>query len=269
MGHRAADLAVLALADAHADPGVRALLAVQLDLHGGEVLSLDGDAAAQRVEGHVRGRAVHPHAVPAQPARRRQLQPPLQLSVVRQQQQTLGVQVKTPHGHHPRHVARQRVEHGLAAQFVVFRRDQAQGLVVQPQPRLLRLLQLLAVDGDPVGGQNVQGGTVDLLAVHADAALDDHPLGLAPAGDTGARHHLGDAVGFGAGGDLGGLAVGNLIVGHARLLRIAAGQRGVHTPKRAVWEAFLSPACAPRGGLRQDGHGPLHHPYGACPVPSP
>ena len=86
MGHGAADLAVLALADADGQPGIRALLAVQLDLHRGEILAINGHATAQRREGQVVGLPVHADAVAAQPAGRGQLQPPLQLTIIGQQQ---------------------------------------------------------------------------------------------------------------------------------------------------------------------------------------
>ena len=114
MGHGATDLAVLALADADGQPGIGALLAVQRDLHRLELLALDGDAATQGGKGQVIGLAVDAHAIAAQPAGGRQLQPALQLAVIGQQQQPLGIQVQPANGHHPRQIARQRVEHRLA-----------------------------------------------------------------------------------------------------------------------------------------------------------
>src|SRR5699024_1985817 len=48
--HRAADLAIAALAEAHRQPGVRALHAVEVDAHRLELLGPDLDAAAQPLQ---------------------------------------------------------------------------------------------------------------------------------------------------------------------------------------------------------------------------
>ena len=69
-------------------------MAVELDLHRLEALALDGDALAQGFELGLGRVALDPHPVLAQPAGRGQFQPALQLAVVGQQQQALGVEVK-------------------------------------------------------------------------------------------------------------------------------------------------------------------------------
>jgi DNA-binding NarL/FixJ family response regulator len=96
MLHHAADLAVLALAQGDREPAVRALLAVDLDLHGLVVHVVDGDALAQRLELIVGGRAVDAHAVAAGPAGRGQLQLALDLAVVGQEQQPSEVRSSRP-----------------------------------------------------------------------------------------------------------------------------------------------------------------------------
>ena len=118
MGHGATDLAVLALADADGQPGIGALLAVEIDFHRLELLAVDSDTAAQGGKGQVVGRAVDAHAIAAQPAGGGQLQPTLELAVIGQKQQAFGIQVKPPDSHHPRQIARQRVKHRLPPLFI-------------------------------------------------------------------------------------------------------------------------------------------------------
>ena len=207
MGHGATDLSVPAFAQAHGQPGIRALLAVQLDLHRLEFLAVDDSPPTQRVKGQVAGRAVHAHPIAPQPAGRGQFQPALQLAVIGQQQKPFGIEVKAPHAHHPRQVARQGIKDRLAALFVGFRRHEADRLVIQPQPRLLRRVHRLAVDPDLVGGQHVQSGAGDLVAVHRHAAFQDHAFRIAAAGDACAGHGLGDPLALcgGGGGQLFGV----------------------------------------------------------------
>ena len=193
LGHRAANLAVLALADAHGQPGVGALLAVEADLHRLEILALDGDALAQRVEGFGAGPPVHPHAVFAQPAGFGQLEPPFQPAVVGQQQQPFGVEVEPPDIENPRHPLGHLVKDGAAALFVLLGRHKAQGLVIKPQTGFLRGVDRLAVDRHLVGRAHIERGGLDLLAVHADASGQDHLFRIPPRGDAGTGDHLGDA----------------------------------------------------------------------------
>ena len=87
--HRAADLAVLALADADRQPCIRPLLAVKGDDHRLVIHAFNGDACAQFVQLGFADRSVDAHAVAAQPAGAWQFQLALHLAVVGQQKQIL------------------------------------------------------------------------------------------------------------------------------------------------------------------------------------
>ena len=246
MGHGAPDLAVAAFADPHGQPCVRTLLAVQIDLHRLEFLAVDGDTPAQRRECQIIGLTIHAHAIAAQPARGRQLKPALELAVIGQKQQPLGIQVKPPDGHHPRQIARQRIEHRLPPLFIRGRGDQPDRLVIEPEPRLLWRLQRLAIDAHLVRRRDVQRGAVDFLAVHGDPPFDDHALGLAPAGDTGARHDFGNTLGAARKGGFWG-------VGHRDLLRISAVAKRVSYTNHAAKERARWGLCPrPVPGLPRD-----------------
>src|SRR5690606_19759915 len=88
----------------------------------------------------------------------------------------------------------QGVKDRLPALLVLFRGHEAQRLVVEPDAGRLAGAQRLAVHGDAVARGDVEGGRVDDLAVHRDAALGDQRLGGAARGDAGAGQHLGDPV---------------------------------------------------------------------------
>ncbi len=207
--HGAADLAVLAFAQAHGQPGIRALDAVKRHLHRLEPLPLDDNALAQRLQLGVGRVAVHPHAVLAQPAGRGKLQPPLQLSVVGKQQKPLGVQVQPPDRHHARHVLGQVVEDGVAALLVRRGGDQPLGLVVKPEARGFLFRQRLAAHGDPVGIGHIQRRAVDDAPVHRNLAQFDQPLGLAARGDAAAGKDLGDTLTLPGPGGSGGCFLGH------------------------------------------------------------
>ena len=197
--HGAADLAVLAFAQADGQPGIRALVAVEHDLHGLERLAFDGDPLAERFQIGIGGVALHPDTVFAQPAGGGQFKAALEFAVIGEKEKTFGIEVEPAHGHDAGHVFGKMVEDGVAALFIGGRGDQPFGFVIEPEARGLRRGKGLAVHGDAVFRADIQGGTVDHLAVHGDLARGDHPFRLAPGGDAGAGKHLGDAVAFGRG----------------------------------------------------------------------
>jgi len=202
-GHRPPDLAVLALADADGQPGIGALLPVQLHLHRQELVALQHQPAAQRIEGGIVGLAIHPNAVFPQPAGLRQLQRALEVAIVGQQQQAFGIEVEAPDAHHPRHPLGHGVEHGLAALLVLLGRHEAERLVIEPQPRRLLLVDRLSIQRHPVARAHVERRAVDDLAIHRHAAGNDHLLGVAARGDAYAGHQLGDALALRAFGGIG------------------------------------------------------------------
>src|SRR6185369_5610130 len=81
------------------------------------------------------------------------------------------------------------------AAFGVFRRGhQALGLVIAPEPGMFLLRQQLAVDLDAVGGNDVDRGRGEGLAIEGNAAGLDPGFGFTPGAKPRARHHLGDAL---------------------------------------------------------------------------
>ncbi|GJD80440.1 hypothetical protein NBEOAGPD_3681 [Methylobacterium gregans] len=219
----ALDLAVFALAQAHGDPEVVALDPIERRLDGAVLHAVDGHALAQAVELGLIGVAVGAHAVTAQPARIRVCDHLGEAAVVRQQQQTLGVDVEPAHRDDAGHVLGQRLEHGRAPLRVARRGDEAARLVEDPQPGALPLRQRLAVDEDAVGLRDVDGRRVEDLPVEADPTRGDHRFGVPARCDAGACHCLGDALAL-EGAFLGGLARRRRLRG---ALGRAAAQRSV------------------------------------------
>jgi hypothetical protein len=179
MFEHALDLAVLALAQAHRQPDVRALLALELGLDAAIIDPVDGDAVAQRVKLLLRDLAMRADAIAPQPAGRGQLQHAGEAAVVGQQQQAFGVDVEAPDGDDARQVFRQRVEDGRPTLGVVRRGDEALGFVEEEQPGALGGAQRLAVHQHVVGFADVVGGACQRLAVDDDAAFRDPALGVA------------------------------------------------------------------------------------------
>jgi D-alanyl-D-alanine dipeptidase len=132
MRHHAPDLAIAAFMQADGQPGVVALARIQAGVDRPVSHALDRDALGQRRQRALVRHAVHPHAIAADPAVRRQLQFPGQRAVVGQQQQPLAVQVEPPDADHTRQARRQLFEHCRAALRIAMRRHQADRLVIAP-----------------------------------------------------------------------------------------------------------------------------------------
>ena len=194
MLQHALDLAVLALAQAHRQPDVAALLALELGLDAEIVDAVDGDAVAQAVELLLRDLAMRAHAVAAQPARRGQFQHAREAAVVGEKDQALGVDVEPADRDDARQVRRKRLEDRRAPLGVLRGGDEAARLVEREQARALRRAQRLAVDAHVVGLADVEGGAGQHLAVDGDAPLGDPGLGVAARAQARPRHHLGDAL---------------------------------------------------------------------------
>ncbi len=188
------DLAVLALAQAHGDPGVRALLAVELRLDGRIVDAVEADPAAERIELRLVDGPVDADAIAAEPPGRRQLQDPRQAAVVGQEKQALGVDVETADRDDTRQVGRQGVENRRPPLGIARRGDESAGFVEEKEPRALGRAEPLAVDPDVVDVADVIGGALEHLPVDADAARRDPGLGVAARAEPRAGHHLGDAA---------------------------------------------------------------------------
>ena len=94
MFEHALDLAVLALAQAHRQPDVGALLAFEPGLDAGVANPVDRHAFAQRVELGLVDRAVRAHAIAPEPGGGGKLQHARQAAVVGQKDQSFAVDVE-------------------------------------------------------------------------------------------------------------------------------------------------------------------------------
>ena len=173
------DLAVLALAQTHGDPGVGALLAVESRLDPRVVDPVDRDPVAQGVELGLPDGPMGAHAVAAQPAGRGQLQHPREPAVVGEEQQALGVDVEPSDSDDPRQIRRQGVENRRPPLGIASGGDEAADLMEQEQAGALGRGEPLAVDPHVVFVGHIVGGALERLAVDRDAPLGDPGLGLA------------------------------------------------------------------------------------------
>src|SRR5262249_28262329 len=93
-----AHLAILALAQADDQPGVARLLALEHCLDRTIAHAAERDAVFELVEGRLRYAAVGAHAITPEPASCRQLEMTREATVVAEQQQALGIDVKAADG---------------------------------------------------------------------------------------------------------------------------------------------------------------------------
>src|SRR5271165_4423663 len=188
------DLAVLALAQAHGDPGVGALLAVEPRFNARVMDAVQGQAVAERLEPGLIDMPMRAHPIAAQPSGRRQLQHPREAAVVGQQQETLGVDVEAPDRDQPRKVRRQRVEYGCPAIRIARGGDEPARLMEQKEPRALGRGERRAVDAHVVGLCDTIGRAFEHLSVDADTSGGDPGFGVAARAQPRAGDHLGDAA---------------------------------------------------------------------------
>ncbi len=193
VGEDAAHLAVLALAQAHGDPAVGALHALDAGLDRAVAHALDLDAVLQLVEVGLLHASVRPHLVAPQPAGCRQLHVAGEGAVVGEQQQPFAVEVEPPDGDDARQPLGQVLEHGRPALRIGVRGDEAARFVIAPELRRLGRRQRLAVDQHLVLPRHLESGRRQQPAVDVDAALLDPALRLAARAQPGPCHRLGDA----------------------------------------------------------------------------
>ena len=197
MLHHPFDLAILAFGQAHRDPGVGALNALEPRVDRRIANVVDRDARLERVEPRLVDGAVNADAVAARPAGRGEFERARKPPVVGEQKQPLGVDVETPDADDARKVRvalREIGEHCRAPFGIVRGGDITRRLVKEKEPRALALLHRRAVDLDFVAFAHVEGGTRQDAAIDGDAALRDPVFRVAPRADAGARHDLGDAL---------------------------------------------------------------------------
>src|SRR3984957_17994166 len=132
------DLSVFSLSQAQSEPGVRALLAVELGLDAEVVDAVDGDAFAQPIERHLFNRPMRASPVSAQPAGRRQLQRAREAAVVGEQEQPFGVDIKPADCDKTWQVWRQHCKNRLPPLRITRRSDEPSGLMEQKEARGLR-----------------------------------------------------------------------------------------------------------------------------------
>lgn len=181
----AVDLAVLALVDRDAEPGVLALAGQDLDLgwHGGGAV-VKHDALAQRIDLAAIELAVDLDVVGLGHVAAWREQAGGQLAIVGEQQHAFGIEVE-PTDRLDRHgQVRQVVHHRRASAIVGHGCDAGLGLIEQD-------IEVVERDGGLAIDQHIVLVGIDLgaehghdLAVDLDAARDDQLLGLAARGDT-------------------------------------------------------------------------------------
>ena len=193
MLHDPPHLAIAAFAQTDGEPGVLALHRVEPRLDRTVPHPLDRHPACQAGKRALIGRAMHPHAVAAEPAGGRQLQLACQRAIVGEQQQPFAGEIEPSDADDARQMRRQALEHGRAALGVAMRGHQAVGLVVTPQPRALGRGDHGAVHLHGVVGLHEGRGMRHGGAVQADLARFQQFLGIPPARHAGPREPLGDA----------------------------------------------------------------------------
>jgi hypothetical protein len=126
------DLSVLALLQGQGDPGVGALLAVELGADRAIGDAVDGNAARQRSEPRRIDKTVHPHLVAPHPAGRRQFEAAGKRTVIGQQQQALGIEIESADRQQARQALGQRAKHRRPILLVAVRGDEPGRLVIAP-----------------------------------------------------------------------------------------------------------------------------------------
>ena len=115
MLEHALHLAVLAFAQAHRQPEIRALHAVDLRLDRAVDHSVDGDAAAELIERRLVDLAMRTDAIASEPSGGGKLQDAREPAVIGEEQQAFGVDVEPPDRHHARKLRRENGKHRRAA----------------------------------------------------------------------------------------------------------------------------------------------------------
>jgi hypothetical protein len=200
MFEHAADFAVLAFGQRHFDPLVAPGAALHVGVDIAIAHAVDLDAFDQVFELALRDVAKGARAIGARDAGGGQFKRALQLAIVGEQQQALGVEVEAAHGHHARRIAGQGIAQGVvdrrATGGIALGGDQAGGLVEAEDARGRGRRDQLAIDAHAPEVLQDRGGGLDQHAVEAHAALGDQALDLAARGDPGAGEQLGDAFAF-------------------------------------------------------------------------
>jgi hypothetical protein len=205
-----AQFAVAALDENDLVPGIVALADLTNAGRGGadgrraRFAALDGDAAAENVQLCFSGLAGNLDKVSFFHARGGLGEAIGELAVVGDNEKALAHVIETANGVEALLHLVEELHHRGAALGVLDRGDEAAGLVENEVAVALGALEQLAVYADVVAagvGLGAQHG--DHLAVDLHAALLDHALGAAAAGDTGSGENLLEALQLGRGTRLG------------------------------------------------------------------
>jgi hypothetical protein len=182
------DLAVLALVDGDAEPGVLALGGQDLDLgrQRGRAI-VERDTVAQRPDELASQLAVDLDVVGLGHMTRRREQPRRELAVVGEQQDALAVEVEAADRLHRDRQVRQIVHHRRPAAIIGHSRDAGLWLVEQDIEVVEGHHGLVIHQHGVVLGIDLGPEDVGDLAVHLHPARHDQLLGLAARGDPGGR----------------------------------------------------------------------------------
>ena len=179
MFHRAAHFTVLAFADGHADPAIITFLAIEHGFNRACHNAVNFDAILQRIKLVLGDAAIGAGAVAARKPCLGMFKLTRKLSVIGEQQQPFGVQIKPPYGNHAAKLFRQAVKDGEAAFLVLMRGHKPCGFMVAPEPRWLLCSNGFIVKQDFVFACDFKGGGVQGLAIDFNAARFDEFLCIA------------------------------------------------------------------------------------------
>jgi hypothetical protein len=179
------NLAVLALVNRDREPRVLALAWQHLDFGGHRDRAVvELDAVAQQLDVVGRELGVHLHVIRLGHVARRCEQSRREVTVVRQQQHALGVEVEPTDGLHRHRQVRQVVHHHRPTTVIGHRRDACLRLV-EDHVEVVERHDGLAVHGHGVVlGVDLRTEYRDHLAVDGHPSVRDQILSLAPRRDT-------------------------------------------------------------------------------------
>ena len=171
-------------------------MAVEGDFHLAVADAVDGDAVGEFVKPCLINFAEDADAVAANPAGGGEFEMARKFTVVGEEEEAFGAEVKAANGDDAAEFFRELLEDGWAAFGVAGSGDEAVGLMVTPEAGGGFVLNAEAVNGDKIFVGDGEGGCIKFLTVNGDAALFDHAFGITTRADARARHAFGDAFFF-------------------------------------------------------------------------
>jgi len=135
-------------------------------------------------------------AILASPSGSRMFEDARQSSVIRQKQQSFGINIEPPDAHQARKMRRvlpEKAENCRAAFWIPIRGHKAAWLVEQEQPRSLVWSEQIAVNSDFIAPFHADGRAPEWYVIELDASLGNPAFGLTTGTKARTRHNLSDA----------------------------------------------------------------------------